>query len=115
MTGIASNRDGSVVIKNTISECWSGNKFDLGIFRDNKLMLTSDQVHVGDQAVFLIKPILFFAIARKFKTGEKFNSLEVMSRKEMFDLSEYQNGMNITLTEEPGGGKYVFTAETKRY
>ena len=78
-------------------------------------MLTSDQVHVGDQAVFLIKPILFFTIARKFKTGEKFKSLEVMSRKEMFDLSKFQTGMNITLTEEPGGGKYVFTAETKRY
>ena len=104
MTGIASNRDGSVVIKNTIPESWSGNKFYLGIFRDNKLMLTSDQVHVGDQTTFLIKPILFFAIARKFKTGEKFSSLEVMSRKEMFDLSKFQTGMNITLAEESSGG-----------
>ena len=115
VTGIASNRDGSVIIKNTIPESWSGNKFDLGIYRDNKLILTRDEVHVGDQAVFLIKPLLFFAIASNFKTGEKFSSIEVMSRKEMFDLSKFQNGMDIILTEEPGGGKYVFTADIKRY
>ena len=78
-------------------------------------MLTSDQVHVGDQAVFLIKPLLFFTIASKFKSGEKFSSLEVMSHTQMFDLSKFQTGMDIILTEEPCGGKYVFTAETKRY
>ena len=53
-------------------------------------MLTSDQVHVGDQAIFLIKPLLFFAIASKFKTGKKFSSLEVISHMQMFDLSNFK-------------------------
>jgi len=37
-------------------------------------------------------------------------TFEVMTHVEKFDLTNFPNGMEITLTEQPGGGKYKFTA-----
>lgn len=99
-----------MVIKNTIPDTWDGRKFNVDLFRDDKLFLTSTEVHVGDQVDFLIKPVLFFAVSHQYAIGEVFNSTEVMSYVHKYDLSKYPEGMEVTLTQQAGGGKFEFSA-----
>lgn len=101
------------MIKNTIPDVWNGRKYDVGLFRDNQLLLVHNQLHVGNQVDFLVHPILFFAIGRNFNIGEVFTTLEFTSYSTGFDLNNYPNGMAVTLTQEAGGGKFAFTASNK--
>ena len=36
-----------------------------------------------------------------------------MSKIEKFDLNNYPNGMVVTLTQQAGGGKYEFSAQSE--
>ena len=92
---------------------WNGRKFNVGIYKNEKLLLTHNDVHVGDQIDFVMNPILFFGIVRNMSAGDVFYSLEVMSYLQQFDLKKYPDGMEVTLTEEPTGGMYTFTAVNK--
>ena len=104
------NDEGVIVIQNAVPSTWSGRKFNVGIYKNNKLFITQNDVHVGDRVHIKVKPVLYFAVSRNFDIGEKFMTFEVMTHVEMFDLTKFPNGMQITLTEQPAGGKYKFTA-----
>jgi dynein heavy chain 1 len=110
VSGIAKNPNGTVVCKNTIPSAWSGRKFNMGIYKNQRLLVTQEDVHVGDQADFMLKPKLFFAVVRNMHVGKVFTSLEITSFNKEFDLSNYPNGIVVTLNEAPSGGKYTFTA-----
>ena len=47
------------------------------------------------------------------KDRDSFTSQEITDASEPFDLSKYKNGIEVTLSEEPGGGKYNFSASPK--
>ena len=70
-------------------------------------------VHVGDQVEFLVKPILYFGVTKNLDYGRAFFTFEIMSKIEKFDLNNYPNGMVVTLTQEAGGGKYEFSAQSQ--
>ena len=113
MEGVRSNLDGSIVVQNRIPKAWTGRMFDVGVFKDNRLILTQPDVHIGDQVVFIMKPVLFFSIVRNVSVGHVFSSLEIMSSMQEFDLRDFPDGMEVTLDEEPTGGRYTFTAVNK--
>ncbi len=85
--------------------------FDCHIYKDNHSLVSQNDVHTGDSAVFLIKPILCFSVAKNIQIGQAFESSQVSTEPFKVDLSEYPNGLEVTLQQQPGGGKYFFTAE----
>lgn len=105
------NPNGTVAIKN-VPPSWGGRKLDLGVFKSNRLLLAYLDVHVGDQIEFVLKPKLCFGIVNNMKVGETFSSAEIPLTLETFDLSEYPNGIEVTVHEAPDSGRYSFTAES---
>lgn len=73
------------------------------------------QVHVGDQVDLLLKPKLFFAVVRNVQTGSVFTSMETMRYMTEFDLENFPNGLEVTLTQSAGGGEYTFTGRNVTY
>lgn len=108
------NRNGTIVIRNSppSSNSWGGRKLDLGIFKNNRLLLTHPDVHVGDQVDFVLQPKLCFGIVANMQVGETFISAELPLTLETFDLSEFPNGIVVTVDEAPDSGQYSFTAES---
>jgi len=113
VTGVAGNPDGTIVIENKVPSAWSGRKFDVGIYKDEKLLVVQKDVHVGNQVDFLLQPRLFFGVVRNVTIGDIFTSLEITSYLTEFDLENFPHGMEVTLNEAPGGGQYTFTAVNK--
>ena len=71
-------------------------------------MLVEKSVHVGNQADFMLKPKLCFGVARNINVGDTFTDCEITSTYTEFDLSNFPNGLQVTLTEQSGGGLYKF-------
>ena len=88
---------------------WSGQKYDIGVYKSGRLLVVQKQVRVLDQVDFMLQPTLYFAVARNMYVGKVFTSLEIMTSMKTFDLSQYPNGLEVTLTQAPGGGDYMFT------
>ena len=108
--GVEKNPNGTIVCKNNKPSTWSGRMFNVGIYKDERLLVTQEDVHIGDQVDFMLKPQLFFAVVRNMHVGQVFTSLEITSSLTPFDLSDYPNGIIVTLNEAPAGGEYTFTA-----
>ena len=110
--GIPANPNNTVVIKNVQPLAWSGRMFDVGVYKDNRLLVTQPDVRTDDQIDFMLQPKVYFGVVRNMKVGDTFTSLEITSSFEMFDLSNFPNGIVVTLNQAPGGGRYSFSAES---
>ena len=69
-------------------------------------------MHVCDQVDFTLKPKLYFAIARNILVGGTLTAVEISSSSEEYDLTEYPNGLKVTLSQLPSGGLYKFKPES---
>ena len=107
------NPNGTIVTENIQPSAWSGRKFNVGVYKDGKLLVTQKDVHCGDQVDFMLQPRLFFAVVRNVYVGQVFTSLEITSNLSEFDLADYPHGLQVTLSESAGGGQYSFVGENK--
>lgn len=105
------NPNNAIVIKNSTPESWSGQKYDISIYKGGQPFVVEESVHTGDQIDFTMKPVLYFAVTRNLKEGSNFRAIEVTSISEAFNLSEFPNGLKVTLSMLPTGGKYEFTGQ----
>ena len=87
----------------------------MGIYKEGKLLVVQKDVHIGNQVDFLLQPRLFFGVVRNVTIGTVFTSLEITSYLTEFDLEHFPHGMEVTLSEAPGGGKYSFSAANKLF
>ncbi len=111
--GLVENPNGTIVIENKPPTAWNGQKFDVGIYKDGKLLVTQKDVHVGDQVDFMLQPRLYFGVVRNITIGDIFTSLEITSYLTEFDLSNFPQGLQVTLNEAAGGGRYSFSGVHK--
>lgn len=102
-TDVPLNPDNTIVVKNKHPASWSGRMFDVGVYKDRRLLVTQPQISVGDQAMIVLKPILYFgvtrldsSIPRMFKSSE---IAEITDALTSFDLSNYPNGLKVILKE----------------
>ena len=109
--GVPANPNNTIVIKSIPPASWSGRKYDIGVYKSGKLLVTQKDVHVGNQIDFMLQPKLYFGVVRNLKVGDVFTSLEITSSLTEFDLSDYPNGVEVTLNEAPGGGRYSFSGQ----
>ena len=76
--------------------------------------MSQQQISVGNQAVFMLKPKLHFGVARSDKfIPQMFGSSEIAESSdalESFDLDRYPNGLKVTL-KEGADGRFTFTGE----
>ena len=86
--------------------------FDVGVYKEGRLLVIQPDVHVGNQIDFMLQPKLFFGVVRNMKVGETFTSLEITSALSEFDLSNFPNGLEVILNEKPGGGQYSFSGQS---
>ena len=110
-TGVAPNPNGSIVIKNVPPATWSGRKFDVAIYKDRHMLLQEKGLFVGMQVDFVIEPKLYFGVVSNMKVGQSFESLTSITTLTDFDLSQFPNGIEVTLNMKPGGGQLYFTAD----
>ena len=111
-TGIRANADGSVAVKNIAPLAWNGRKFNVEVYKANRVFLTHLEVRADDRIDFLLEHKLYFGIVYNMKVGQTFTSLGRTTANTMFDLYQYPNGITVTLDQMPGGGKFTFTAES---
>ena len=104
------NECGKIVIVNTAPTSWDGRKYDVGLYRDSKLILQGSHVQTGNKATFNPNHTLYFSVARNISIGSCMHTGEITCEFSAFDLREYPTGMNIYLTKSPGGGMYKFEA-----
>ncbi len=84
--------------------------YDASLYKSGKVLVTQKDVNVGGQAnLELQQPILFFGVVRNLNVGDTFTSLDITEALTEFDLSQFPNGLIVTLTQEPVGGQYTFT------
>ena len=106
------NPDAAIVVKNLKPKSWTGQKLDIGMYKSGRQLVVHKAVRVNDQVDFMLQPKLYFAVARNMYAGKAFTSLEVSSTMTLFDLSQYQYGMEVTLNQKPVSGEYSFTAKS---
>ena len=108
------NPDNAIVVRNVKPSSWSGREYSVGVIKGSKKVMYQGQIPVGDQAVFVLKPILHFGVTRSDKfIPQMFKSSEIAEAtdaQESFDLSNYPNGMKVTL-KESADGRYTFKGE----
>ena len=109
MKGLPANPNNTIVVKNKPPSAWSGRMFDVGVYKEGRLLVTQPDVYVGNQVDFMLQPKLFFGVVRNLNVGDTFTSLEITSSLTMFDLSQFPNGIVVTLNQQPGGGQYSFS------
>ncbi len=114
MNGLVANPNGTIVIENKQPTAWSGRMFDVGVYKDGRLLVTQQDVHCGDQVDFMLQPRLYFAVVRNVQVGDIFTSLEITTNMTEFDLSNYPHGLEVTLNEGAGGGQYQFVGVNKK-
>ena len=85
--------------------------FDVGVYKNGELLVVQKDVHIGDQVDFMLQPKLYFGVVRNMVVSDVFTSLEITSFLTEFDLSEYPDGLKVTLSQTGGGGQYQFTGE----
>ncbi|XP_019863959.1 PREDICTED: uncharacterized protein LOC109593212 [Amphimedon queenslandica] len=102
------NPNGSIVVKNLPPCTWSGRMFDVGVYKDGGLLVVEKDVHVGSQAVIMLKPKLYFAVVSNMVEGDVFSAMEITSSLTEFDLSDYPDGLKVTLTEVGRGRQFKF-------
>ena len=110
MKGLPANPNNTIVIKNKPPSAWSGRMFDVGVYKEGRLLVTQPDVHIGNQIDFMLQPKIYFGVVRNMKVGETFTSLEITSGLKMFDLSQFPNGIVVTLNQQPVGGQFSFSA-----
>ena len=107
----APNPNNTIVVQNMRPQGWTGRMYNIGLNKSGRLLVIQENVHVGDQADFMLQPRLFFGVVRNMQVGDTFKSLEITQSHTEFDLSKYTNGLKVTLTEELSGGAYTFTGQ----
>lgn len=103
------NPDNTIVVQNEKPEKWSGRLFDIGLYKNHRLLTVYKNVDVGNQVDLMLQPKLLFAVVRNMYVGKVFTTLEMTTSMTEFDLTNYPDGLVVTLTAEGGSGEYVFT------
>ncbi len=105
------NPNNTIVVKNTppLGGTWTGRMYDVSLYKSGKLLVTQQNVHVGNQADIELQPKVFFGVTRNLTVGDVFTSLSITEGLTEFDLSQYPDGLLVTLNQEPVGGFYSFT------
>ena len=84
--------------------------FDAHLYKGGHLLISHKDLHPGSQAEIQLKPILYFGrVSHNMSVGDEFKTPEVAQSLTEFDLSNYPNGIVVTLSQEPGEGQYHFT------
>ena len=108
------NPNDTIVVRNSSPDSWTGRKHNIGLYKNGKLIVVEQDVNVGDQVDFMLKPTLYFAVDRNKTVRATFTSVDISQCFTPFDLSSYQNGLKVTLIQEASGGKYVFNGDPMR-
>ncbi len=109
------NYNGAITIKNKPPTEWNGQLFTCELQKGGKTILLQPDVRTGNEAVFILEPVLKFAVTRNIQVSKTFLSLELSQNDFIVNLENYPNGVEVIVTEEPGGLYYNFTAKTLLY
>ena len=88
---------------------WLGRFFSFGLYKSGKLLATQQNVGIGSQAVFKLTPKLYFGVVSNVNVGDTFKSLTTTQNYVEVDLSNFENGLKITLHRNPANGEFTFT------
>ena len=88
---------------------WSGGVFNVGLYKDRRLLVVEKDVRVQRQVSFLLKPELIFAVTHNGYARDRTFTAAEISEQSTFNLLHYLNGIVVTLKQTCGGG-YFFSA-----
>ena len=115
MSDVPLNADNALVVRNVKPISWSGREYGVRVLKGDSPLLRL-QTPVGEQALFVVEPILYFGIVqskRFISKSQKYRSSEIEEMCEAledFDLRNYPNGLKVTLKESTDG-RFTLTGE----
>ena len=109
------NRFGAITIINRNPKEWDGRLYNCELRKGSRIILLQPDVRTNNEAVFLLQPALKFAISRNLNIQKTFMAFEISGDEFIVNLENYPNGVEVTLTELPGGLYYNFTARSLLY
>lgn len=81
------------------------------MYKDDDLIVVKKKLKVGNHAEFLLSNELYFGVVEKgIHHGEEFRSEGVSGSLAPVNLTNFPDGVVVTLTEKSGGGEYQFKA-----
>ena len=111
------NPDNAIVVRNVKPSSWSGRNYSVGVIKGSKMIMTQRQVPIGDQAVFILEPILYIGVVQSDKfisAWQIFTNSEIAEMTDAlasFDLRTYPNGLKVLL-KESADGKFTIIGES---
>ncbi len=66
------NPEKTIVVENVEPRDWSGRQFDVGIYKDERVLVIAKAVNIADQVDFELQPKLFFAVVRNLRVSQIF-------------------------------------------
>lgn len=115
VSGVPLNADNAIVVRNVTPVAWSGREYGVEILKETSRLMRVE-VLVGEEASFVLEPILYFGIVRSgtfigkfqmFKSAEIEGMCEAL---ESFDLSSHPNGLKVIL-KQSADGKFTIIGE----
>ena len=108
------NAFSAITIMNNRPKAWGGQLFDCRLHKGPSTILIQSGVHTGNQAVFILKPVLKFVITRNIRIEDTFISYEISSEEYEVNIDNYPQGVEIILDEKPSGGLFEFSKRSLR-
>ncbi len=103
----------AISVVNIRPKSWSGQLFDVQLHTGLSVILIQPNVHTGNQAIFMMKSTLKFVVTRNLAVGDTFIALEMSSSPQYeLDVENFPRGVEVILTEKPGGLLYEFNSRS---
>ncbi len=105
---------GSTVISvdNVPPDTWTGRAYNVGLYKGNDLIVVKENLIVGNHAPFQLSDQLLFGVAvhdANLTQGQVFSvSSAISTTMYPVNLTDYPNGVIVTLSQVPGSGEYKF-------
>ena len=108
------NTDGEYVIYSLRPLSWLGRTTTFSLCKGNKVFVTQQNVPVGSEVVFSIVPFLFFAIPKTAaQSGDILDVCQDLLDYCVVDISDYVDGLVVTVTWNASTQTYMFSAGPK--
>lgn len=92
---------------------WEGRAVNIGLYKGGDLFMAQTNVGVGNYVEFELHQKLYFGVLVNWEDLTSINEILEVSQITEIDLTQFPNGLDITLTQESNTKKFKFSTKSK--
>ena len=92
---------------------WEGRAVNIGLYKGGDLFMAQANVGVGNYVEFELHQKLYFGVLVNWEDLTSINEILEVSQITEIDLTQFPNGLDITLTQESNTKKFKFSTKSK--